>query len=93
MKGKYKNITVTIEKYDEEHKILLVEKQGASIWMNLSLAGFETDMQWFGIPTHLGELEGKRGYIFENTIDDKSILDEAFKFIDTYNLDNIKCIK
>ena len=85
-------IQISLEKYDDEKNIGFITKQGKNIWGTLSIMQFEDNMDYFGIKVEHEEINGRKGYVFSNSIDTELFYSETRRFIEEHNLENIECI-
>lgn len=84
-------IEITIEKYDDQKKIIFIEKDGASIWGIMSLMQYEDEMEYYGIGVERKECNGRKGYVFGNDIDVQLLRLETRRFIEDHNLEEMNC--
>jgi hypothetical protein len=84
-------IKIIVQNYDEKNNIVFVEKQGKNIWSMLSLMQFEDDMEYWDMPTRIEEVDGRKGFLFDNNIDSDNLVLEIQRFIDEHKLNERNC--
>ncbi|TVX95104.1 hypothetical protein [Cohnella terricola] len=80
-------IEIIVQNFDEKSNIVFVEKKGKNIWSMLSLMQFEDDMEYWDMPTHIRDISGRKGFLFDISINEGRIVSEIQRFIDEHNLD------
>ena len=85
-------IRVSIQQYDEENDIIFITKESKNIWGTMSMMQFEDDLDYFGIPVRIGEIDGRKGYVFSRNINRELVYAETKRFIANHKLEDLECL-
>ena len=83
-----REINVLYKSYDEDHIIVFFESKEKDIGFEFALCEFVAEMNHWDMPTRIGELNGKRGFIFSKSIPKDDIEMEILRFIKHNALDD-----
>ena len=83
-----REINVLYRPYDKDHIIVFFESKGKDVGFEFALCEFVAEMNHWDMPTKIGELNGKRGFIFSKSIPKDDIEMEISRFIKHNDLDD-----
>ena len=83
-----RKINMLFEPYDNDNVIVFFESNGKDIGLEFTLCEFVNEMDHWDKPTKIGELNGKRGYIFSKAIPKNELEMEILRFIKHNDLDD-----
>lgn len=83
-----REISVSYKPYDKENIIVFFESNGIDIGFEFALCEFVAEMSHWDMPTRIGELNGKKGYVFSNAIPKEKLEIEISRFIKHNALDD-----
>ncbi len=69
------------EKYDDEHFVVLLKRNSKNLFMDFGLCNFESEMEYWDMPTKLIDFMGEKTFLFSNEIDKSELKDEIERFI------------
>jgi hypothetical protein len=82
-----RKIDILYKSYDKDNTIVFFESNGEDIGFEFALCEFVSEMNHWDLPTQIGELNGKKGYVFSNHIPKDDIETEISRFIKHNTLD------
>jgi hypothetical protein len=74
-------INIIYEEFDKDNIIIFFEKNGQNMCFTFGLFEFESEMNYWDMPTKLEKYNGKLGYIFNKNIDRSDLEMEIVRFI------------
>lgn len=83
MKGE---ISISFQKYDNEHFIIFMRRNSVNLFMHFGLCGFENEMEYYDMPTKLVDFHGEKGFVFSNKIDKQELNEEIRRFAKHNNI-------
>lgn len=75
------NITIKINNYDSDNIIIFFEKNGKNVWKTFGLFNFRDEMDYWGMPAILKEVNGNNGFVFSKDLDLELLKSEINRFI------------
>lgn len=73
-------INISFVEYDNESYVVFLKRKSDNLFMDFGLCGFETEMEYWDMPTKLIEFKGEPGFLFSNKIDRLELKDEIERF-------------
>lgn len=74
-------INIIFKEYGAEHFVVLLKRGSANLFMDFGLCGFESEMEYWDMPTRLIDFKGEKGFLFSNKTNKTDLKDEIERFI------------
>ncbi|MBQ8167556.1 MAG: hypothetical protein IJZ96_11080, partial [Lachnospiraceae bacterium] len=75
------NVDIIVSEYSDTHRFVVVKREDKNLYMEMGLCQFIDEMEYWGMPTKGGVLNGEAGYVFSQSIDIEDIKMEIERFI------------
>ena len=76
-----KKAEIIFKEYDTENFIVFIKRDSKNLFMDMGLCNFESEMEYWDMPTKLIEFNGQKGYLFSSKLDILEIKDEIEGFM------------
>lgn len=75
------NIDIVVSEYSDTDRFVVVKRENNNLYMAMGICQFIDEMEYWGMPTKGGILNGEAGYIFSKDIEVEDIKMEIERFI------------
>ncbi|MBU3102406.1 MULTISPECIES: hypothetical protein [Clostridium] len=83
-------INVIYEDFDKDNIIVFFEKNGKNIYFTFGLYEFESEMEYWDMPTKLKKYNDKTGFVFDKNFNKGDLEMEINRFIKHNELDKLE---
>lgn len=74
-------INIIFKEYDAEYFVVLLKRGSVNLFMDFGLCGFESEMEYWDMPTRLIDFKGEKVFLFSNKTNKTDLKDEIERFI------------
>ena len=75
------NVQITIKDYSDTERIFIVKRESQNLFMDMGICQFNSEMEYWGMPTRLGIYNDEKGFVFSKNIEVEDIEMEIERFI------------
>lgn len=75
------NIDIFVYEYDDTNMFIVVKRKNDNLYMDMGICQFIDEMEYWGMPTKGGALNGEAGYVFSKSIEIEDIKMEIERFV------------